>query len=72
MDYQKIINLLDNTPNQPSKFRGENCVERNDDVGGTYDTNSQIKFKTSMVKSSLCYYIDTHILLEGGRRSTSK
>ena len=65
MDYQKIINLLDNTPNQPSKFRGKNCVERNDDVGGTYDTNSQIEFKTSMLKSGLCYYIDTHILLEG-------
>ena len=23
MEYQKIINLLDNAPNQPSKFRGE-------------------------------------------------
>ena len=26
MGYQKIINLLDNTPNQPSKFRTKNWV----------------------------------------------
>ena len=31
MTYQKIINLLDNTPNQPSKFRPKNWVEINDD-----------------------------------------
>ena len=27
MGYQKIINLLDNTPNQPFKFRTKNYVE---------------------------------------------
>ena len=26
MKYQKIINLLDNTPNQPAKFRTENMT----------------------------------------------
>ena len=44
MEYQKIINLLDNTPNQPTKFRSKNWVEINDDARGTYNTNSQIKF----------------------------
>ena len=34
MEYQKITNLLDNTQNQPSKFRMKNCVEINDDSGG--------------------------------------
>ena len=29
MEYQKIINLLENTPNQPSKFRTKNWVEIN-------------------------------------------
>ena len=28
MDYQKIINLLDNTPNQTFKFKTKNRVER--------------------------------------------
>ena len=46
MEYQKIINLFDNTPNQPTKFRKKNWVEINDDSLGTYNTNSQIKFKT--------------------------
>ena len=32
MEYQKIINLLDNTQNQPTKFRTKKWVEINDDV----------------------------------------
>ena len=30
MEYQKMINLLDDTMNQPSKFRLRNWVEIND------------------------------------------
>ena len=44
MEYQKIINLLNNTPNQPSKFWTKNWVKINDDLHRTYNTNSQIKF----------------------------
>ena len=47
MKCQKIINLLGKTPFQPSKFRARNWVEINDDSRGMYNTNSQIKFKTS-------------------------
>ena len=54
MEYQKIINLSDNTPNQPTKFRTKNLVEINDDLRRTYNANSQIKFKTSMLRSRLC------------------
>ena len=39
MEYQKIINLLDNAPNQPSKFRIRNLVEINDDSRRTYNHN---------------------------------
>ena len=35
MEYQKIINLLDNTPNQPSKFRTKNWVEVNNELRKT-------------------------------------
>ena len=45
MEYQKIINLLDNTPNQGTKFRRINWFEINDDSHGTCNTNSQMKFK---------------------------
>ena len=30
-----------------------------------YNTNSQIKFETSMLRSSLCAYSDAHILVSG-------
>ena len=44
MEYQKIINLLDNTPSQPSKFRTKSWVKVNDESRGTYNVNTQIKF----------------------------
>ena len=53
-EYQKIINLFDNISNQPSKFRTKNWVEINVDSRETNNTNSQIKFKTSMLKPNLC------------------
>ena len=31
MESQKAINLLDNSPNQASKFKTKNCVESKDD-----------------------------------------
>ena len=37
MEYQKIINLLDDTTNQPSRFRARNCVEVKDESKGRYD-----------------------------------
>ena len=64
MEYQKIISLLGNTPDQPSKFRTKNLVKINDDSLTIYNTNSQTKFKTSMLKSSLCNYSDVYILFK--------
>ena len=58
MEYQKIINLLDNTSNQPSKFKTKNQVEINDESGGTYNEDNQIRLKTSKLRSSLCDYSD--------------
>ena len=57
--------MLENIPNQPTTFRTKNWVEINDDSCGTYNTNSQIKLKTSMLRSSLCDYSDTYILASG-------
>ena len=64
MGYQKVINLLDNTPNQPTKFKTKNWVQINDDARGMYNTDSEIKFKTSMLRSSLCDYSDAYILVK--------
>ena len=65
MEYQKIINMLDNTPNQPTKFRTKNWVEINDYARGTHNRDSQINFKTSTLKSSLYNYGDAYILVKG-------
>ena len=65
MEYQKIANLLDDELNQPSKFRTKNWAEINDDVKGAYSLNKQIRFKTSMLRSSLCDYSDAYILVKG-------
>ena len=40
-------------------------VEINDVVRGAYNTNDQIKFKTSMSKSSLCDDSNAYILVSG-------
>ena len=58
MEYQKIINLLDNTQNQLSKFRTKNWSEINDQSRRVDNTNSDIRFKDTVLKSSLCDYSD--------------
>ena len=63
MEYQKIINLLDNTPNQLSKLRTNNLVEINDESWGTCNTNSQTKFKTSMINQVFVITV-IHIYLQ--------
>ena len=55
------MNLLDDTRNQPSKFRGRNWLKINDGLQGTQNANSDIKFKTLMIKSMLCNYSDAYI-----------
>ena len=61
MEYQKIANLLNDESNKPSKFRTRNWVEINDDIRGAYSPNKQIRFKTAMLRSSLCDYSDAYI-----------
>ena len=53
MEYKKIINLLDNTPNQSNRFSIKNWVEINDKSQRMYDEVNQIRFKTSILRSSL-------------------
>ena len=65
MEYQKIINLLGNTLNQPFKFRTINWIEINDQSRGTYNSSNDIRFKTTML--SLVYVIivmHSHLLKE--------
>ena len=65
MEYQKIGNLMNDESNKPSKFRKRNRVEINDEARSTYSPNKQIRFKTAMLRSSLCDYSDTYIPVKG-------
>ena len=64
MEYQKI-NFLGNTQNQPPKFRTKKLLEIKNESRGSYGKDNQIKFKASMIKSSLCDYYDVQILVNG-------
>ena len=65
MEYQKIVHLLDDTTNQPSKkLRTRNWVEINDESKVKHD-NSNVRFKTSMIRSNLCHYNNACILVKG-------
>ena len=64
MEHQKIANLIDDASNQHSKFSTKNWVEINHESRGTYNVNSQIKFKSTMLKSSLCDYSNVYILVK--------
>ena len=65
MEYEKIASLLDNASNQPSKFRTNKWVEINDESRGGFTTGSDIKLKTTMLRSSLYDYTDAYILVKG-------
>ena len=62
MENQKIINLLDDKPNQLSNFRTKTWVKINDDVRGKHNANSQIKFKTLII---VIDYSDAYIVAIG-------
>ena len=65
MEYQIIAKLLDSASNKPSKFRTRNWVEIIDGIRGAYSPNKQIRFKTAMLRSSLCDYSDAYTLVKG-------
>ena len=65
MEYQKIEILIDDTSNQPSQFRTKNWIETNDESRRAYSVNSQIKFKTTMLKFYLYDYSDAYIFVKG-------
>ena len=56
--------MLESTSYNLSKFRTRNWVEINDESRGNY-ANSDIRFKTTMLRSNLCNYADSYIIVKG-------
>ena len=65
MEHQKIATFLNDESNKSSKLRTRNWVEISDNVRGEYSSDNQIRFKTKMLRSSLCDYSDAYILVKG-------
>ena len=74
METQKIVNLLGDDHNESSKFATRNGYVINDQNNTEYgegeENSSTIKFETKVIKSSLCNYSDTYILVTGDITAT--
>ena len=65
MKYQKKKTCQKIHQTKQLNLKQKKYVEKNDESRGTYNSNSQIKFKNSMLRSSLCDYSDAYILVKG-------
>ena len=66
METQKIINLLNDSRNEESKFATKKWyVIDSQTAKDKYSQNNSIKFETESIKSSLCDYSDPFILVTG-------
>ena len=65
MEYQKITNLLGNASDKVPRFITKKWIEVYDQSGEIYNTNKQIRFKTSMLRSDLCDYSEAYIVVKG-------
>ena len=65
MEYDKINNLLLSEEREKlSKFVTREYVSVNS-LSNTYNENKSIRFKTPMLRSDLCDYVDAYILVNG-------
>ena len=66
METQKIINLLNDSSNEESKFATKKWyVIDSQTTKGKYKQGDVIKFETETIKPSLCDYSDAFILVTG-------
>ena len=66
METQKIINLLNDSSNEESKFATKKWyVIDSQTTKGKYKQGDTIKFETETITSSLCDYSDAFILVTG-------
>ena len=76
METQKIVNLLNSSENEYSKFAAKKWYVTDSESKDVYSHENTIKFLTSSLESSLCDYSDAYILVtgdivvEGGNNNT--
>ena len=69
METRKIVNLLGDADNESSKSATKKCQVINDQDNTDYDEGNKngttFKFETRVIKSSVCDYSDTYVLVTG-------
>ena len=70
METQKIVNLLNGSDNENSKFATKKWHVIDSESNGNYSEDEEIKFLTRSIESSLCDYADAYILVTVGIRIT--
>ena len=67
MEFQKIVNLFDAAFDDQDllRFVNKKWVEVYDQSGGSYNVNKEIRIETSMLRSDLCDFSDTYIVVKG-------
>ena len=70
METQKIINLLNNTENENSKFATKKWYMVDSESKRNYSHENPIKFLTNSLKSGLSDYCDAYILVPGDITAT--
>ena len=67
MEFQNIMNFLDTRPDDKDlpRFVTKKWIEVYDQSEKNYSANKEIRIKTSMLRSDLCDFSDTYIVLKG-------
>ena len=65
MEIQKILNLLNDSNNENSKFATKKWYIIDSEAKGNYLPDNEIKFLTNSLESSLCDYSDAYIFVRG-------
>ena len=70
METQKIVNLLNSSDNDNSKFATKQWYITDSEYNGNYSQNDETKFLRRSIESSLYDYSDTYILVTGNITAT--
>ena len=65
METQKIVNLLNGSDNENSKFATKKWYVIDSESKGNYSHHNSIKFLTKSIESSFCDYSDAYVLVTG-------
>ena len=70
METQRIVNLLNDSNNENSKFATKKWYIIDNESKGNYSHHNPIEFLTKSIESSICDYSDAYILVTGNIRIT--